>query len=87
MYMKKQRLESELRAAMAAVRGTHVDPARRTDAESVFTELHEHASTEEYPHKETILSAVEQAWETFQTDNYRDTVQHLSRALIAVTRS
>lgn len=86
MPTKKQPLESKIEAAMAAVRGTKADPERRPDADEALSDLHEYASTQEYPGKEAILPGVEQAVDSFQADNYTSAVQHLSRALIRVTR-
>lgn len=86
MVPQMQRLETEVQAAMAAVRATKADPEHRPTAERALTGLHQYASAEEYPSKEKILSAVEQAREMFEVEDYAGAVQQLSRALIAVTR-
>ena len=87
MHQKTQRLEARVGAAMAAVRGTHADPERRPIAERALSDLHQHVSSEEHPKRETILSSVEQAREAFEAGNYSIALQHLSGALIAVTRT
>lgn len=87
MHKKTQRLEARVGAAMAAVRGTHADPERRPVAERALSDLHQHVLSEEHPKRETILSFAQQAWEAFETGNYPIALQHLSGALIAVTRT
>ena len=86
MHQKTQRLEARVGAAMAAVRGTHADPERRPLADRALSDLHEHVSSEEHPKREVILSSVERAWEAFEKGDYSTSLQHLSGALIAVTR-
>lgn len=86
MSKSTQPLEAKIRSAMAAVRGAKADPDRRPAAEHALADLHQYASGEEYPNKQTILSAVDRAWEAFRSEDHAGTIRSLSGALIAVTR-
>ena len=72
---------------MSLVRGSSSNPYYTDFARSALGSLREDVARYEFPNKARALTAIEQAAAAFESGNAPHAVQHLSRALLSVTRS
>jgi hypothetical protein len=79
-------LAEHIRNAMSLVRGAKTDPSYTSPAAAALEALAQRAVEGDYPGKTVVLSAIEQAGAAHGEGNLADALQHLSRALVTVTR-
>ena len=72
---------------MGSVRGAKADPTMIEKAETALTKLRDDTTSAEFPEKAAVMLAIDSALSEFQANHATAAVQHLSRALMVVSRS
>jgi hypothetical protein len=80
-------IEDQISEVMGYVRGAKSDPSIVGRAEDALEKLRDVAAGQEFPEKAAVVTSIEAAMAEVQANHATAAVQHLSRALMLVSRS